>query len=67
MSAAQLEVEQGFFSELEMPNMPPPGREDAYVHRKGYYAIKLQEVCDHRKILTDIVVQWRDSTHDVYI
>lgn len=46
---------------------PPPEREDAYVCRKGYHAINVQGVCDHRKILTNIVVQWPGSTHDAYI
>lgn len=78
-SAAQLAVKQGFSSEFNMPNTlgcvdgtliaikPPTEREDAYVCRKGYHAINVQGVCDNRKILTNIIVQWPGSTHDAYI
>ncbi|XP_062621471.1 putative nuclease HARBI1 [Saccostrea cucullata] len=75
----QLAVKQGFSTEFNMPNTlgcvdgtliaikPPSEREDACVCRKGYHAINVQGVCDHRKMLTNIVVQWPGSTHDAYI
>ncbi|XP_062571915.1 putative nuclease HARBI1 [Saccostrea cucullata] len=77
--AEQLVIKQGFSCEFNIPNVlgcvdgtliqikPPSEREDAYVCRKGYHAINVQGVCDHKKKLTNIVVQWPGSTHDAYV
>ena len=42
-------------------------REDAYICRNGFHALNVQVVCDHKKKLTNIFVQWPGSTHDAYM
>jgi len=77
--AEQETVEHGFATEFNMSNTlgcvdgtfilikAPSEREEAYVCRNSFHALNVQGVCDHKKKLTNIVVQWPGSTHDAYI
>uniref|UniRef100_A0A673WDJ8 DDE Tnp4 domain-containing protein n=1 Tax=Salmo trutta TaxID=8032 RepID=A0A673WDJ8_SALTR len=46
--------------------IPNPGGENGelFRNRKGYCSIKVQDVCDDKCQLTNIVARWSGSTHD---
>lgn len=50
-----------------VPIRTPTVDEHLYVCRKGYHAINVQGVCDHRQKFTNIVAQWPGSTHDAFM
>ena len=78
-AAEQVTVKHGFATEFNMSNTldcvdgtfipikAPSEREEAYVCRNSFHGLNVQGVCDHKKKLTNIVVQWPGSTHDAYI
>ncbi|KAL2080719.1 hypothetical protein ACEWY4_024512 [Coilia grayii] len=45
----------------------PSENEPIYLCRKGFPALNVQVVCDHRGVFTDIVARWPGSTHDAYV
>ncbi|XP_052231164.1 putative nuclease HARBI1 [Dreissena polymorpha] len=69
-------VKQGFFQKCGIPNtigaidgtlipiIAPAANEAIYVCRKGFHAINVQAVVDHKARFIDIVSKWPGSTHD---
>ncbi|XP_052239757.1 putative nuclease HARBI1 [Dreissena polymorpha] len=69
-------VKQGFFQKCGIPNtigaidgtlipiIAPAANEAIYVCRKGFPAINVQAVVDHKARFIDIVSKWPGSTHD---
>ncbi|KAL2077820.1 hypothetical protein ACEWY4_027324 [Coilia grayii] len=50
-----------------IPVARPSENEPIYLCRKGFPALNVQVVCDHRGVFTDIVARWPGSTHDAYV
>ncbi|XP_041369781.1 putative nuclease HARBI1 [Gigantopelta aegis] len=72
-------VKQGFYDIAKFPNVVgtidgtlipikcPSNNDELYVCRKGYHAINVQVINDHRLICTDIMTKWPGGTHDSFM
>ncbi|KAM9469713.1 putative nuclease HARBI1 [Clarias gariepinus] len=50
-----------------IPIFTPSVLDQAYMSRKGYAAINVQVVVDHRDLINDLVAKWPGSTHDSFV
>nr|XP_055053771.1 putative nuclease HARBI1 [Misgurnus anguillicaudatus] len=50
-----------------IPISNPSALDQAFICRKGFAAINVQVVVDHRGVITDIVAKWPGSTHDSFV
>ena len=50
-----------------IPVSNPVVNEPLYIYRKGYPAINVQIVCDHKGMFNDIVAKWLGRTHDSFV
>ncbi|XP_016117085.1 putative nuclease HARBI1 [Sinocyclocheilus grahami] len=50
-----------------IPIANPSVIDQAYISRKGYAAINVQVIVDHRGVISDLVARWPGSTHDSFV
>uniref|UniRef100_A0A672LUB4 Putative nuclease HARBI1 n=1 Tax=Sinocyclocheilus grahami TaxID=75366 RepID=A0A672LUB4_SINGR len=50
-----------------IPIADPSVIDQAYISRKGYAAINVQVIVDHRGVISDLVARWPGSTHDSFV
>ncbi|XDV26141.1 hypothetical protein PO909_029919 [Leuciscus waleckii] len=50
-----------------IPIANPSVIDQANISRKGYAAINVQVIVDHRGVISDLVARWPSSTHDSFV
>ncbi|KAF4110753.1 hypothetical protein G5714_007784 [Onychostoma macrolepis] len=57
----------GLVDRTLIPIANPSALDQAFICRKGFAAINVQVVVDHRGMFTDMVAKWPGSTHDSFV